>query len=90
MQKWNCIQMHLLEAMQPFSQRDDKDHSLHPVYYINGKATAVEQKYHSYELEVLAIIKTLRTFKVYLISIKFKIVTNCYNLQIMKIDIVRI
>jgi len=58
-------------------QRDDEDRSLHPVYYAIGKTTAAKQKYHSFELEVLAIIKALRKFRVYLTEIKFKIVTDC-------------
>lgn len=57
-------------------QRDDND-VLRPVYYVSGRTTPAEEKYSSYELEVLAIIKSLKKFRVYLIGIPFKIVTDC-------------
>lgn len=58
-------------------QRDCNDMKFHPVYYASGKTTSAEEKYTSYELEVLAIIKALKKFRVYLLGIKFKIVTDC-------------
>jgi len=36
-----------------------------------------ESKYFSYELEVLAIIKSLKKFRVFLLGIPFKIITDC-------------
>jgi len=48
---------------------------MHPVYYCR-KASA-EKKYTSYELEVLAIVKALKRFQVYLLGIPFKIITDC-------------
>lgn len=50
---------------------------LHPVYFASKKTSDAEMKYHSYELEVLAIIYALRKFRVYLIGVHFKIVTDC-------------
>lgn len=58
-------------------QKNGEDQALHPVYYASGKATLIEQKYPSYELEVLAIVKALKRFRIYLLEIKFKIVTDC-------------
>ena len=58
-------------------QRDDEDGALHPVYYASGKTSPAEEKYTSYELEVLAIIKALKKFRVYLLGVSFKIVTDC-------------
>ncbi|XP_017888656.1 uncharacterized protein LOC108630103 [Ceratina calcarata] len=58
-------------------QRDNEDGIFHPVYYASGKTTPAEEKYPSYELEVLAIIKSLRKFRVYLLGIPFTIVTDC-------------
>lgn len=58
-------------------QRDIEDNMMHPVYYASGKTTAAEEKYSSYELEVLAIVKSLRKFRVYFLGIPFKIITNC-------------
>lgn len=47
-------------------QRDQADNNFHPIYYASGKTTPAEEKYTSYELEVLAIIKALKKFRVYL------------------------
>lgn len=58
-------------------QRGSDDNLFHPVYYSSGKTTSAEARYASYELEVLAIIKALRRFRVYLLGIPFKIVTDC-------------
>lgn len=58
-------------------QRNNEDQLLHPVYYASGKTTPAEEKYASYKLEVLAIVKALKRFRVYLLGIKFKIVTDC-------------
>jgi len=49
------------------------DDLLHPVYYASGRTTPAEERYSSYELEVLAIVKSLKKFRVYLIRISFKI-----------------
>lgn len=58
-------------------QKNGEDQALHPVYYASGKATPIEQKYPSYELEALAVVKALKRFRIYLLGIKFKIVTDC-------------
>lgn len=58
-------------------QRDPDDQRFHLVYYASWKTTDVEARYSSYELEVLAIIKSLRKFRVYLLGIPFKIITDC-------------
>ncbi|XP_043501575.1 uncharacterized protein LOC122523751 [Polistes fuscatus] len=58
-------------------QRDENNDKFHPIYYASGKTTSTEAKYTSYELEVLAIIKALRKFRIYLLGIPFKIVTDC-------------
>lgn len=53
------------------------DNAFHPVYYASGKTTPAEQNYSSYGLEMLAIIKALKKFRIYLLGIPFKIVTDC-------------
>lgn len=58
-------------------QRDSASGALHPVYYASGKTNTAEANYTSYELECLAIIKSLRKFRVYLLGVPFKIVTDC-------------
>jgi len=45
---------------------------------IVGKTTPAESRYSSYELEVLAIIKALKKFHVYLLGIACTIVTDCH------------
>ncbi|EFN72599.1 Retrotransposable element Tf2 155 kDa protein type 3, partial [Camponotus floridanus] len=57
-------------------QKDSTDQMLHPVYYAS-KTTPAEEKYSSYELKVLAIVKALKRFHAYLLGIKFKIITDC-------------
>jgi hypothetical protein len=47
------------------------------VAYYSKRTSPSESKYHCYELETLAIVKALRHFRVYLIGIKFTIVTDC-------------
>ncbi|XP_061390803.1 uncharacterized protein LOC133326139 [Musca vetustissima] len=58
-------------------QKSPDDNLLHPVYYMSRKTSDAERKYTSYELEVLAVIEALKRFRVYLIGIKFKLMTDC-------------
>lgn len=58
-------------------QKDAEDRMFHPVYFASWKTSEAESRYTSYELEVLAIIKALTKFRVYLLGINFKIVTDC-------------
>lgn len=58
-------------------QRDAEDKQLHPVYYANWKTSETEEKYSSYELEVLAVVRALQKFRVYLLGVLFRIVTDC-------------
>jgi len=57
------------------------DKKFHSIFYFSRK-TEVESRYHSYELETLAIVYALRRFHIYLRGIPFKIVTDC-NVLIM-------
>lgn len=57
-----------------------EDGKLHPVSYYLRRTTATEEKYHSFELETLAIIYALRRFRVYLEGIPFQIITDCNSL----------
>lgn len=47
------------------------DNAFHPIYYTSGKITPTEEMFTSYELEVLAIVKSLKKFRVYLLGIYF-------------------
>lgn len=62
-------------------QRSPDDGLTHPVYYMSRKTTREERNYSSYELEVLAIVQALKKFRVYLLGIKFKILTDCAAFQ---------
>ncbi|GFY33849.1 retrovirus-related Pol polyprotein from transposon 17.6 [Trichonephila clavipes] len=61
--------------------QEAEDGKLHPVYYMSKKTNIAEEKYDSYELEVLAIINALKKFCVYLLGQHFKIVTDCSAFQ---------
>lgn len=41
-----------------------------------------ESRYHSFELETLAVIKSIRHFDIYLQGIPFKVVTDCNSLTL--------
>lgn len=58
------------------------DRKLHPVFYFSKRTTDNESKYHSFELETLAIIYALRRFRTYLLGLKFKIITDCQALSL--------
>lgn len=58
-------------------QRNPKDNHMHPIHYMSKKTTPVEKKYHSYYLEIMAIVEAVKKFRVYLLGIRFKIVTDC-------------
>lgn len=57
------------------------DGQWHPVMYYSKRTSNTESRYHSFELETLAIIYALERFHVYLHGIKFKIVTDCDALK---------
>lgn len=48
-----------------------------PVHYYSRQTTEDEKKYHSFELELLAIVQSLGRFRHYLLGAQFRIVTDC-------------
>lgn len=54
------------------------------VAYFSKVTQGAEHRYHSYELETLAVVKSLQHFRHYLIGIQFKIVTDCNALKATK------
>jgi len=62
-------------------QRKVNEEDLHLVHYMSYKTTVAEQKWCSYEIEILRIIKAVKKFCSYLLGIKFKIVTDCQAFQ---------
>lgn len=55
---------------------------MHPVFYYSKRTTEVEAKYHSYELECLALVYAVERFHVYLNGIKFKVFTDCESFKL--------
>lgn len=53
------------------------DGTLRPVMYFSRVTSKEESMYHSYELETLAVVESLRKFRVYVIGKHIKIVTDC-------------
>lgn len=58
-------------------QKSPDDERLHPVYYMSRKTSDAERKYCSYELEILAVVEAVKKFRVYLLGLHFKLVTDC-------------
>lgn len=58
-----------------------KDGRRRVVAYFSKLTAGAESKYHSYELETLAVVKSLQHFRQYLIGISFKIITDCNALK---------
>ena len=58
------------------------DGKSHPIFFFSKRTTETESKYHSFELETLAIIYALRRFRIYLQGRQFKIVTDCNSLTL--------
>uniref|UniRef100_A0AAG5DRS4 RNA-directed DNA polymerase n=1 Tax=Anopheles atroparvus TaxID=41427 RepID=A0AAG5DRS4_ANOAO len=49
----------------------------HPCYYYSRLTNASERNYHSFELESLAVVESLKKFRCYLLGNSFKLVTDC-------------
>lgn len=62
-------------------QRCSEDDQFHPVYFMSTKTSELEEKYDSYTLETLAVIKALDKFRIYLLGKKFRIITDCQAFQ---------
>lgn len=58
-----------------------KDGSLHPILYYSRQTSKEEQRYHSYELEAMAVVYSMKHFRPYLLGFKFKVVTDCNALR---------
>ena len=48
-----------------------------PVHFYSRQTTEDEKKYHSFELELMAIVCSLQKFRLYLLGTPFEIVTDC-------------
>lgn len=59
----------------------DKNGSKRVIAYFSKLTAGAESKYHSYELETLAVVKSLQHFRQYLIGKHFVIITDCNALK---------
>ncbi|CAD7078596.1 unnamed protein product [Hermetia illucens] len=55
----------------------ESDNGLKPVMYFSRKCSETEAKYHSHQLEVLAIVDSLERFRMFLIGKRFRVITDC-------------
>lgn len=62
-------------------QKSEHEKNFHAVYFMSHKTTDSKKKLHSYELEILAIITAFKKFRVYLLGLNFKIITDCEAVQ---------
>ncbi|CAK9800876.1 Transposon Ty3-I Gag-Pol polyprotein [Anthophora plagiata] len=53
-----------------------------PVFYFSKRTTTAESKYHSFELECLAVVYAIKRFHIYLAGMHFKIVTDCDSFRL--------
>nr|XP_041630835.1 uncharacterized protein LOC121501839 [Drosophila kikkawai] len=57
-----------------------------PVCYFSRHCTDAESRYHSYELETLAVVETLQRFRVYILGKPFRLVTDCSAIAKVKLN----
>lgn len=62
-------------------QKVDETSPLRPVAYYSRQTTKDEQFLHSYELETMAVVAAMKKFRVYLIGLQFKVLTDCSALR---------
>lgn len=55
--------------------------ALKPVAYFSRQTTPEERHMHSYELETLAVVCSLKKFRVYLLGLTFTVFTDCNALK---------
>lgn len=62
-------------------QRSSSDEPFHPVAFYSRQTSPEEKNFHSYELETLAVICSLKKFRVFLLGQHFRIVSDCHALR---------
>lgn len=56
----------------------------HVVAYFSMRTTDIESRYHSYELETLAVVRAIKHFRHFLYGRKFKVITDCNAIKASK------
>jgi len=54
-----------------------------PISYFSHRTTPAESKYSSFELECLAAVYAIKRFHIYLLGVKFKIITDCDSFRLI-------
>lgn len=62
-------------------QRQNSKESFRPVAYYSRQTSPEENNFHSYELETLPFVGSLKKFRVYVLGRDFKIITDCAALR---------
>lgn len=52
-----------------------------PIAYFSRKTTNYESRYHSYDLETLALVEAIEHFRVYLYGVHFTVYTDCNSVR---------
>lgn len=60
-------------------QKQESGH-WNPVAYYSQTTNGAERNYHSFELEMLAVVKAIERFHIYLYGLNFTMVTDCHAL----------
>lgn len=58
-------------------QRKRDEEHFHPVYYFSRLTNPAEKNYHSFDLECLAAVESVKKFRVHLLGRPFKLVNDC-------------
>lgn len=58
------------------------DGKYHPVSYFSQRTTPIEAKYHSFELECLTVVYSIKRFHIHLSGIKFRIIIDCDSFRL--------
>lgn len=56
----------------------------HVVEYFSRRTSEIESRYHSYELETLAVVRAVEHFRHYLYGRRFQVYTDCNSLKASK------
>ncbi|CAK1589652.1 unnamed protein product [Parnassius mnemosyne] len=62
-------------------RQQQPDGAIKPIAYFIRVTSKEEQFYHSYELETLAVVESLKRFLIYLVGIPVKVITDCAALR---------
>lgn len=60
------------------------ENKLHVIEYYSRRTSSAESRYHSYELETLAVVNAIKHFRHYLHGRKFIVVTDCNAVKASK------